>query len=445
MKRRILSVLILAMLSLSFVLPADIPFIPDMSVTAQAAAVSAPKASVKSGTYAISNSSMSVKLSCSDKKATIYYSVNGAGYKKYSSSSPVKISRNSTLKIYSKTSSGKSKTVSYSYKLKPKLTVDSIEATDGIKLIFTAKPSGCTVYYTTDGSKPTTSSPKYSSSYITVKKSCKVRMLIKKKNWTAAYSYYDVNIAGSSSDGIESYTSPKTGSKFDMPKLGYAETIFDNSANTVPVSYITNNATTSSPNDRFLAIYLEGSKSGNYVAFTKITNSGWKTGAEYTLDNFGISGNYIYINGLYRYYLQYLGTYTSGVNSYQNSSYFDDAYFNVISLDSDGKYLTFYFYVKSHDSSATHVMEGVGYAELDANKSSSSTGSSTGGSTSTVTPTPSVPSTGGKQMCAVCHGSSVCSVCNGSGYTWGWKQKVRCFTCSGSGRCSYCVGGYVYY
>ena len=454
MKRRLLSVLILAVLSLSFVLP-DVPYLSALTVTAEAAAaVSAPKADVKSGTYSLSTSTMKVKLSCSEKNATIYYSLNGAAYKKYSASSPVKIKRNSTLKVYSKTSSGKSKVVTYSYKLKPKTYIDSTETKDGVALIITVKPSGNEkIYYTTDGSTPTTSSKVYSGGFLNISKSCRLNMLVKKSNWTASYPYYDVKLGGgststSTSSNVTSYTSPKTGNTFEVPAEGYAKIKYGNliqsADKTVPAEYRSNNPTTYVPYDRVLSIHLDGFGKGSleYLFFNITSGNVWKTGAEYTLDDLGSDENYIGINGIYMYYMQYLGKYSTSVYTKFNPEYFEDAYLKVLDLDSSGKHLTVYFYVKSHDDWLYYVWEGVANLELDGKIPDSVTSGSTGTGTGTGT---GIPSTGSSQKCAVCSGSGICSPCNGTGKVWGWKQKVTCYTCHGTGKCPYCKSGYVYY
>lgn len=144
--------------------------------------LSAPKASLKSGTYTAKDYK-TVRLTCSTKNAKIYYSLNGAKYRLYSQ--PFRITKNSTLKFYSKLNGTKSKTISRSYKLKPDIeVVKTGEIPLRVELNTTDKD--VTIYYTTDGTKPTNSSEKYTS-VITVTRSCTLRAMIVKSGWTTRY------------------------------------------------------------------------------------------------------------------------------------------------------------------------------------------------------------------------------------------------------------------
>lgn len=185
MKNRILSIALAAVLSIGIFSAPVQEYISTSSVAQAAATVAAPTASKKSGTYSTSGS-FSVKLTTSTSGAKIYYST-GSGYKLYTKA--LKISKNTTIKCYSIKDGVKSKTVTLTYKLVPKVTISASEgAYDGpvtVKLSSTA--SGVKFYYTLDGSKPSTSSTLYSTKGITVSKTATLRIVAVKSGWTNRY------------------------------------------------------------------------------------------------------------------------------------------------------------------------------------------------------------------------------------------------------------------
>lgn len=73
----------------------------------------------------------------------------------------------------------KAKTIKYSVSLK----AGSYEGARTVKL--SSEVGKLKIYYTTDGSKPTTKSTKYTSGGIKIKESCTLRLLIKKKGYTS--------------------------------------------------------------------------------------------------------------------------------------------------------------------------------------------------------------------------------------------------------------------
>lgn len=181
-------------------LTAPLPFTEGiLTVHAQAATtVKAPKVSLKAGTY-VTSSSKKVKLSCDTKGAQIYYSINNGSYKKYTKQ--LTISKNTTLKFYAKKNGVKSKVVTAKYKLCPEVEF-SIEAgryfsSQTIKL--SSKLKDVTFYYTTDGSKPLKSSPKYTSAGIKIKTDTTLRVMAVKKNWTNNYESAEYKITNGSS------------------------------------------------------------------------------------------------------------------------------------------------------------------------------------------------------------------------------------------------------
>lgn len=193
-KKKITAALLSAVLAAGlFVSPAN-DHSAGISVTAIAAAASAPKSSAKSGSYNVS-AGKKITLSCTDKNAKIYYSVNGGKYKRYSS--PIKLTKNTALKLYSVSGGEKSKVVTYNYKLTPKITASvksgSYDAPQTVKL--STKLSGVKMYYTLDGSKPTKSSARYSGDGIAVAESLTLRVLAVKSGFTGKYYTFKYEIA----------------------------------------------------------------------------------------------------------------------------------------------------------------------------------------------------------------------------------------------------------
>jgi len=184
MKNRFFAVLTAAVLSVSaFSTPVQTYI--GANVTAEAAStVATPKCSRQSGKY-YSDGNIKVTLSCSTKGATIYYSINGSTYKRYTKA--LYISKNSTLKFYAKKSGVTSKTVTRTYKLLPKFSISHSEGSyDGKQTIkLSGSISGLKFYYTLDGSTPTTNSTLYTAKGITIDKSCTLRIRTSKSGWSS--------------------------------------------------------------------------------------------------------------------------------------------------------------------------------------------------------------------------------------------------------------------
>lgn len=236
----------------------------------------------------------------------------------------------------------------------------------------------------------------------------------------------------------ETYTAP-SGNVFTIPSEGYAQVLVDGTEETVPVKYNSHEPTDANNYDRYIMVYLDGNASSSserniiYSVNTEVKD--WSKGSSLYLDEMCSDMNHIDVEGYYREYLSYLGTYSEFLHSTHSKSKFDESELTVIDLSGDE--LKFYFKLKISPDD-THTFEGVGHAVLDANAGSG--GNSGGG----AVPVPA-PSFGGTEKCAVCRGTGICSVCDGSGQTWGWKQKVRCSNCNGTAICPFCTGGYVSY
>lgn len=207
MKRRLLSAVIAAMLSVG-VFSAPVQEYLGSSAVAQAAAtVSAPKASKKAGTYTVSGA-FTVKLTSATSGAKIYYSTGGS-YKLYTKA--LKISKTTTLKCYAEKNGVKSKTASYTYKLVPKVTFSADAGTydSTVKVKLSSTASGVKFYYTLDGSKPTTSSKLYTTAGIEISKTATLRVLAYKSGWTKKYftKKYEITSADLSGESIlDDYT-----------------------------------------------------------------------------------------------------------------------------------------------------------------------------------------------------------------------------------------------
>ncbi|MBQ9120152.1 MAG: chitobiase/beta-hexosaminidase C-terminal domain-containing protein [Lachnospiraceae bacterium] len=158
-----------------------------VAVVAEAAeAPAAPKASLKSGTYTLSKAK-GITLSCTTKGATVYYSLNGAGYKKYTKK--LSLTKNSTLKIYAVSGGKKSAVVTYTYKFKPKVTVSHAAGSYDEPLTVTLDTTLKNVkyYYTLDGSKPTKKSAAYTADGIWIDETATLRILAVKSGWNNQY------------------------------------------------------------------------------------------------------------------------------------------------------------------------------------------------------------------------------------------------------------------
>ena len=201
-KKWLLTLAAVFVMGLSFSEPVQ-DFLGTEIVAEAAASVKAPSADKKSGTYT-TDGSIKVKLSCGEKGAYIYYSLNGGGYKRYTKA--ITIEKNTTLKAYSKKSGLKSKIVSYSYKLSPefKFSPEEEKYNNPLTVKLSSEVSGVKFYYTLDGSKPTAKSTKYTSSGIKITKTAKLRVMAAKSGWTSGYASksYTLSSASSSSESI---------------------------------------------------------------------------------------------------------------------------------------------------------------------------------------------------------------------------------------------------
>lgn len=158
-----------------------------VTVAQNAVKPDAPTASLKAGEYNVgSGGSINTTLSCKTSGATIYYSVNGGSYKKYTGT--IYMRENSTIKAYADNNGKKSDTVTFSYKLKPKVEFKVTSYTDYKVVRATSTPVGTKLYYTTDGTKPSTKSACESDSlYLKIRESCTLWVMAVKDGLTTSY------------------------------------------------------------------------------------------------------------------------------------------------------------------------------------------------------------------------------------------------------------------
>lgn len=165
-----------------------------VSVSAAAAKKPAkPKASYGAGTY---DKAISVKLTAKSG-VQIRFTTDGtaptAKSKLYKS--PIKISKNTTLKYAAFKDGKRSSVVTKKYKISASSPVFSVEAGtyNSAQTITITAQSGAKIYYTTDGTAPTSSSKRYTSA-ITVSKSTQIKAVAyvngfaKSKASSASYS-----------------------------------------------------------------------------------------------------------------------------------------------------------------------------------------------------------------------------------------------------------------
>jgi hypothetical protein len=170
--------------------------------------VSTPTISVAAGTY---NTAQSVELDCATEDATIYYTTNGDDPTKSSTaySSAITVDQSMTIKAKAfKDGISDSEIASATYTLQCVApTFDPVAGTVAYNTpIALSAATGTTIYYTTNGDTPTTSSTEYdSSSKPVIEASKTIKAITTKTGWTnsdvssAAYTA-NYTITGASND-----------------------------------------------------------------------------------------------------------------------------------------------------------------------------------------------------------------------------------------------------
>lgn len=158
--------------------------------------------------------SLPISLSCSTKGATIYFETevtssdsswtgNARFEKGLTYSKPIEITEDTKITAYAVKNGVKSETVTYTYKICSKIRLSHEGGTydDPISIQVTNQdgtPLSGYIYYTTDGSKPTLNSKQpvtrsltfFEYSYIDISESCTLRMLVVPPKGSGKTSYY---------------------------------------------------------------------------------------------------------------------------------------------------------------------------------------------------------------------------------------------------------------
>ncbi len=170
---------------------------PILQIMKSDIALPKPFANMKSGTY---KDSISINLFSDVKGASIYYTLDGSQPNKSSLAytGSLKISINTTLKaILTYDNLKNSEMVTYVYKIKIEKPTANIKngarVNKGTKIKLSCKNSKATIYYTLDGTTPTTRSKKYTNPII-IDKNTKIKAMSVKVGMTEsdilAMSYY---------------------------------------------------------------------------------------------------------------------------------------------------------------------------------------------------------------------------------------------------------------
>ena len=141
-----------------------IRLIDDLTLIVKSSSVATPTISLESGTY---NTIQTANITCDTEDATIYYTTDGTDPTESSIlyEGQITIGKSMTLKAIAILDDESSFIVSAEYELKVATPVFSIEGgtyREAQTVTITSATPGATIYYTTDGSEPTTSSAEYS-------------------------------------------------------------------------------------------------------------------------------------------------------------------------------------------------------------------------------------------------------------------------------------------
>lgn len=180
--KKIIAYLLAAVMSLGMVcvFPADI----GISVSAAASeALAVPTSKYESGSWTFPYG-FYTELYCKTKGASVYYSINGSKYTKYTEQ--IYIGGNVVLKMYSSLNGKKSKVNTYTYELKPKFDVKYSTSNKKKTAKIITECENVTFYYSTNGKRPTEKSKKYNGKGIDVTNVQKLRILAVKDGWSSS-------------------------------------------------------------------------------------------------------------------------------------------------------------------------------------------------------------------------------------------------------------------
>ena len=191
--------------------PSDATIKAECTVTVNAPTkVATPTMSVAEGTY---NAAQSVEINCGTDDATIYYTTDGTDPTTSSSvySSAISVTQTTTIKAFAvKDGLTKSDIASATYTLKcvaPTFDPAAGSVGYGTEIALSTTTEGATIYYTTNGDIPTSSSSTYdSSNKPNVSGNQTFKAIATKTGWSdsdvssATYTYYYVITAKSNND-----------------------------------------------------------------------------------------------------------------------------------------------------------------------------------------------------------------------------------------------------
>ncbi|MDE6030921.1 MAG: chitobiase/beta-hexosaminidase C-terminal domain-containing protein [Oscillospiraceae bacterium] len=350
--------------------------------------VAKPTANYTSGTtIKCDGDYASIKLSA-ESGATIYYSLNNAQYKKYSSA--IKLTKNSTIKAYSEKNGSKSDVVTYSYKLKPNVTFNASGSDSKKTVKLSTGTSGVKLYYTIDGTKPNINTHAYTSKGITITKSCKVRVLAVKSGWvdTEFSKSYTLKATNNSSGTSSSSSDTKQlgAGSFTEPVAGKGTVRYKGSTNGVFVY--------TQAYDDCDKFYFNAA-AGKTVEFYISSGAKFNTGDTLKLSDLSSvekGSGYVSLSGFG------LRSGADFISSDNDAKSFDKVELNAVSVDYTGKKAsTFYFYILAHDESGKKIsLEGLAKVNIKDSKRGAASGSSSGSGSSTGTGTGSDTGTGSR-------------------------------------------------
>ena len=147
--------------------------------------IAAPTFSPVAGTF---NTAQSVTLACATNGATIHYTTDGSTPTASSAtySNAIDVNQTMTIKAIAVKGNNSSSVASASYTLKPQaptFSVDEGSYTETQTVTLSCATAGTTIYYTTDGSDPTSSSNEYTGA-ITVDHTMTIKAIAVKTGWS---------------------------------------------------------------------------------------------------------------------------------------------------------------------------------------------------------------------------------------------------------------------
>lgn len=137
----------------------------------------------------------------------IWYSLNGTGFRRYTE--PLKLTQNSTIRVFAIKGSKTSDVATYTYNLIPIISISHAQGTYiGAQRVFiNSGTEGVKIYYTLDGSTPNERSALYSaSSGILIGNTSTLKVVAVKSGWYRRENTYNYTIIGGISTADDPYS-----------------------------------------------------------------------------------------------------------------------------------------------------------------------------------------------------------------------------------------------